>query len=131
MNLKTFRPILQFVVAMGLCYFAHKVYLVTFQENLEPFKSLFSIEVLYVLFSTYSILFYIVLLIIKNKSFDNVGMVFLILTTLKIGCSLLFIKLLDSPTANLPSSAKKNFFMIFFLYLAIDTAFGVRILRNK
>jgi hypothetical protein len=71
------------------------------------------------------------LLKVKERSFDNIGMSFLLSTSVKmIFCYLILRPLLQVSSHNI-TIEKKNFFMIFILFLAIETVLTIRILNEK
>lgn len=90
----------------------------------------YSIPILYLLYFIFSKGTLFILDVIAKKSFENVGFAFLFLTSLQIGLSYLIIKpILESPRDN--SVEKWNFFIIMFLFLAIETFITIRILNKK
>ena len=90
----------------------------------------YSIPILYLLYFIFSKVTLFILNVIAQKSFENVGFTFLLLTSLQIGLSYLIIKpILDSPGDN--SVEKWNFFVIMFLFLAIEAFITIRILNKK
>lgn len=90
----------------------------------------YSIPILYLLYFIFSKVTLFILDVIAQKSFENVGFTFLLLTSLQIGLSYLIIKpILDSPGDN--SVEKWNFFVIMFLFLAIEAFITIRILNKK
>ena len=76
MNLKTYKPLLGLLVLAALAYVLHKLAFYFLKINTQTFY--YSIETLYLMFLGLSILVFIVLLKVKEKSFDNVGMSFLL-----------------------------------------------------
>lgn len=90
----------------------------------------YSIPILYLLYFIFSKVTLFILDIIAQKSFENVGFTFLFLTSAQIGLSYLIIKpILESPGDN--SIEKWNFFVIMFLFLAIEAFITIRILNKK
>ena len=67
---------------------------------------------------------------VSEKSFDNVGMAFLISTSIKMAISYFILRpILNSPIDN--KIEKINFFCIFILFLAIETIITIRLLNKK
>ncbi|MFC4738454.1 hypothetical protein ACFO3U_00450 [Flavobacterium ponti] len=90
----------------------------------------YSIPILYLLYFIFSKVTLFILDVIAQKSFENVGFTFLFLTSVQIGLSYLIIKpILESPGDN--SVEKWNFFVIMFLFLAIEAFITIRILNKK
>ena len=71
------------------------------------------------------------LLYVKQKNIDNVGFTFLFATCLKIGISfVLLMPILNSKISNI-GYEKINFFIVFAIFLSIETVVAVRILNNN
>ena len=83
------------------------------------------------LFLLYALLVVFVLLLVKRKSLDNVGMSFLLVTSIKmVFCYLILRPILK--VATLQNSAEKiNFFALFILFLLIETLFTIRLVNEK
>ena len=131
MNLKKYRPILEVVFLSILVYLAHKLVFFLNENNpkLQGFN--FSIETIYEFFFTCSIIIVFVLIMVKEKSIDNVGYTFLLVTCVKIAVSFVVLSpILQSRNPNV-SIEKLNFFFIFALFLTIETIVTARILNNK
>ena len=91
----------------------------------------YSLPFLYILFYIFSFLILTILLIVRKKNLDYVGYVFLILTTVKMGISYFILKPVLTSAILENSIEKKNFFIIFISFLAIETILTIRILNNK
>ena len=65
----------------------------------------------------------------KDKNLDYVGMTFLLITSLKMGVSFFIVRpVLADTNQNLVE--KINFFVIFILFLAIETIITIRLLNK-
>jgi hypothetical protein len=129
MNLKIYKPLLPLLALAGLAYVVHRA--AFYLLNIEDATFYYSIETLYVLFLILSIMVFVVLLKVKERSFDNVGMSFLLSTSVKmIVCYLILKPILQASTQN-NVVEKKNFFMLFILFLVIETILTIRILNEK
>ena len=129
MNLKIYKPILSLPLMAAITYLIHKsvFYLLEIKET----TFLYSMETLYLLFLGMSTLVFIVLLKVKERSFDNVGMSFLLATSVKmVFCYLILKPILRINTYD-NSLEKVNFFVIFVLFLTIETVLTIRILNKK
>lgn len=129
MNLKIFKPILSLPLLAGITYLIHKsiFHLLEIKET----TFLYSIETLYLLFLGMSTLVFIVLLKVKERSFDNVGMSFLLGTSVKMVFCYLILKPILRINTYENSLEKVNFFVIFVLFLTIETVLTIRILNKK
>jgi len=131
MNLKKFQPILEVLILSFFAYVIHKLVFFLNENNpkLQGFN--FSIETIYEFFFTCSIIIMFILIMVKEKSIDNVGYTFLLVTCVKIAVSFIVLSpILQSRNPNV-SIEKLNFFFIFALFLTIETIVTARILNNK
>ena len=129
MNFKKLFPFLTLLAIAFLLYVIHKLVFFGFSIHQETFH--YTLETLYLFFFILSAIIFKVLLIIKEKSFDNVGMSFLLVTSIKmVFCYLLLRPLLDTPKPNNPTE-RINFFMLFIVFLAIETLFTIRLVNEK
>lgn len=129
MNLKNLLPFLTLLGIAFLLYAIHKMVFNFFNINQESFH--YSLETLYLFFFILSAIIFKVLLIIKEKSFDNVGMSFLLATSIKmIICYLILRPLLQIPKGNNPTE-RINFFILFIVFLTIETLFTIRLVNEK
>ena len=129
MNLKKYKPLFSLISLATIAYLLHRIIFFTLKINDEAF--LYSLETLYLLFLGLSTLVFIVLLKVKERSFDNVGMSFLLATSVKtVFCYLILRPLLQDSNYN-NAIEKRNFFVIFILFLAIETVLTIRILNEK
>jgi hypothetical protein len=129
MNLKKLYPFLTLMGIAFLLYVIHKLIFYLFKINQGQFH--YSLEELYLFFLVLSMIIFKVLLIIKEKSFDNVGMSFLLATSIKmVFCYLILRPLLQIPKANNPTE-RINFFILFIVFLAIETLFTIRLVNEK
>lgn len=129
MNLQNYKSLLNLLLLAGSAYIFHKIIFYIFNINDEAFH--YSLEELYLLFLGLSTIIFIVLLIVKERNFDNIGMSFLLGTSIKmIICYLILRPLLEVSNHN-NTIEKNNFFVMFILFLTIETALTVRILNEK
>ena len=91
----------------------------------------YSIPMLYAFFTAFSMGIVLILGVIKEKSIDNVGYTFLLLTCLKMVVAYAFLRpILDLNLPKTPTE-KTSFFITFIYFLAIETIVTIRILNNK
>jgi len=129
MNLKKSIPFLMLLGISFLLYVIHKMFFYGLGINQEVFH--YSLETLYLFFFSFSAIIFGVLLTIKKRSFDNVGMSFLLATSIKmIFCYLVLRPLLQIPKANDPTE-RINFFILFIVFLTIETLFTIRLVNEK
>ena len=92
---------------------------------------IYSIPLLYGLFSIFSLLIVGVLIKVKQRNIDNVGYTFLLLTSIKLVVAYLLIHPILKASLNQTPLEKINFFIIFIYFLATETILTIRILNNK
>ena len=131
MNLKKFQPILEVLILSSVVYLIHKLVFFLNNDNpkLQGFN--FSIETIYEFFFICSVIIVFILIIVKEKNIDNVGYTFLLITCVKMAVSYAVLSpILQSRNTNV-SIEKLNFFLVFALFLTIETIVTARILNNK
>ena len=114
-----------------LVYLVHKLvfFLSESHPKLQGFH--FPIEVVYGFFFVCSLLIILILIKVNEKNIDNVGFTFLLVTFIKMVLSYVILSpILNSGNLNVRTE-KIDFFVIFALFLTIETIVTVRILNNK
>lgn len=131
MKLKKFQPLLEVFISSFLLFGFHKVFFY-FNENNTNYQNFrFSLETIYSFFLVCSLFIIFILTLVKQKSIDNVGNTFLLITCLKIGLSFVLLNpILNSGNPNI-GVEKMNFFVIFALFLIVETVVTIRILNNN
>ena len=121
--LKKLTPVALFFLIIHVLLFK-----LPFFNNVES-EFYYSIPVLYVLFFMFSSLILIVVTKISEKNFDNTGMVFMIATSIKMAVAFFLVR----PILPLEDNKieKINFFIIFILFLLIETILVAKILNKK
>ncbi len=129
MSERNYRPIFYLVTLAGLFYFIHKI--LFYVLGIEQEQFFYSLESLYLIFLVLSVLVLLILLKVKEKSFDNIGMSFLLITSVKM----ILVYIVLRPILNLGTQntgmQKINFFTLFILFLTIETVLTIRLLGNK
>jgi hypothetical protein len=131
MNFKKFQPILEIIFLSILVYLVHKLVFFLNHDNQKLQGFNFSIETIYGFFLSCSLIIIFILIKVKTINIDNVGYTFLLVTCIKMAISYAVLyPILHSGNPNVRIE-KVNFFIIFALFLAIETIVTVRILNNK
>lgn len=129
MTFKNYKPVLNLLLLTVAAYALHKIIFYSF--NIDDAAFHYSLETLYLIFSVLSIIVLVVLLKVKERSFDNVGMSFLLSTSIKmVVCYLILRPVLQASSQN-NGIEKKNFFAMFILFLAMETILTIRILNKN
>ncbi len=131
MNLKNFRPLLEILGISVAVYLVHKLFFYL-NENNPKFQNFhFPIEYIYGFFFICSVVIVFILIKVKEKNIDNVGYTFLLITCIKMAVSYAVLyPILHSGNLNVKVE-KIDFFIIFALFLTIETIVTIRILNNK
>lgn len=125
-----YRP-LQEVIGIALTSFIiHQLILGVFYQNIQD-DFHYSITTIYAFFIICSLLIVLLLIKIKEKNIDSVGNTFLLVTCIKMALSYIVVMpLLGNITKN-GQLEKFNFFVVFALFLSIETIVTIRILNKK
>ncbi len=84
-------------------------------------------ETVYTFFGICSVLIIGILLRIRKRNIDSVGQAFLLLTCIKAGAAYLMVR----PALEAGHEFEKlNFFIVFAIFLAIETVISIRILNK-
>ena len=131
MFLKKLKPIGLLFVAIAICYLIHKTifFFLNLKLNLEIFN--FSLEELYLLFSTLALLITATSIIVKQKNIDLVGNVFMLITSIKMISCFLLIRTYVSNINFKHSLEKWNYLGLFLLFLVLETIITIQILNKK
>ena len=113
------------------CFILHK--LVFYICNYVPIENQFqySIVTLYGFFFCCALLITVLLFFIKRREINNVGNSFMFLTILQMPFAYFLLYSILKTSSKYASFEKINFFVIFLLFLAIETLVSIRILNNK
>ena len=125
------KPLLSTFLYALVTYFVHQIifYLFGFTKIETQFQ--YSNTFLFGLFTFLSMLIIALLLLVKTKYFDSIGYAFMALTSLKIGLLLFWARPILKSTLAIAKFEKGNFFILFAVFLAIETVVAIRILNNK
>lgn len=131
MNLKKYQSILEVFFLSIVVYLGHKLFFI-WNENNPKFQNFhFPIEVVDGFFFVCSLIILLILIKVKSKNIDYVGYTFMLVTFVKMALSYAVLSpIIHSGNINMKIE-KANFFIIFALFLAIETFVTVRILNNK
>lgn len=131
MNIKKYQPVLEVLLVSILLYIGHKLFFAFSKYNQISPSFSYSIETLYIFFTVCSLILLFVLIKVKEKNIDNVGHTYLLITFIKMGLAYFFLyTILNSTHANLKIE-KINFFIVFALFLTMETAISIRLLNKN
>ena len=129
MFLKNYKPFLQLFIFALVVYILHKAAFLLLKVNPQNFY--YSIEFLYLFFFGISALLYLILLIVKKKNFEIVGMAFLFGTFTQMLIGYLILRPILEIKSEEVMVEKVNFFITFILFLLFETLLTVRLLNEK
>jgi hypothetical protein len=121
-----------FVALFGMIFLAYLLHKwVFFYFNIDTTDFKLGLEKLYLTFSLFAMLATLVLLRVKIKNFDQVGMAFLWVSMLKFGMAFWVAKPLLFSKENSISFEKNNFLIVFMLFLALETIIAIQLVSRK
>lgn len=125
------KPLFSIILIAVLGLIIHKlIFFLLVAKTIED-NFIYSIPLLYGLFSIFSLLIVGVLIKVKQRNIDNVGYTFLLLTSIKLVVDYLLIHPILKASLHQTPLEKINFFIIFIYFLATETILTIRILNNK
>lgn len=129
MILKNYKSLLFLFISVVAAYVVHQLVFYFFKIDQQTFY--YSLEQLYGIFFILSFVIIFILLMIKKRNFDQLGMSFLLLTSSKLVFYYLLLKPILNSTHYDIRIEKINFFVLFVLFLTIETVLTIRILSKK
>lgn len=129
MILKNYKSFLFLFLSVVVAYVLHKLVFYFFKINQGAFY--YSLEKLYSIFFILSLTILLILLKIKERNFDQLGMSFLLLTSIKTIFYYLLLKPILKMSHHEAATEKTNFFILFIIFLTIETVVTIRILSEK
>jgi hypothetical protein len=117
------------ITFVALSYFLHQAAFTSAGIVLTSFT--YSLVNLYFLFGLFSIGVLVTVFQVRKRNFDLVGMSFLIATTVKLMVCALFLRPILKSISVTAAIEKTNFFMMFIVFLAIETIVTILILNEK
>jgi hypothetical protein len=131
MKLKKFQPILETISISVLVYLLHKLFFWINADNPKFQNFHFTLETIYGFFLICSVLIISILIKVKEKNIDSVGFGFIWATLIKMGLSYAVLAAISQSVTTNVKVEKINFFIIFALFLTIETIVTIRFLNNK
>lgn len=129
MLFKTYRPVFDLFCFTVLAYLLHKAAFFILQINSQQFH--YSLELLYLSFFGISALLHLILLMVKKKNFQIVGMVFLFGTFTQMLLGYLLVQPVLKIKSGETDIEKISFFVTFVLFLLFQTLLTARLLNQK
>lgn len=131
MKLKKLKPFFEVLILSLFFYGIHKMLSFLGVIFLESQNFTFSVEYIFWFLTTCSLVIIATLLFVKQKSKDNVGNVFMLITCIKVGVSFFLMNQIQNFNGQSIGIEKINFFVIFLVFLGLETLITIRILNNN
>lgn len=131
METGTKRLFLSLTVLSFACYLCHKLAVTAFFPNSKEQQFMYPLEWVYALFFIATALVLWVLIRIKKNNINNVGFSSMLITTIKSGVAAYFFLQVLHAKGNGVAIEKYSFFIVFIIFLAIETVFTISILNKK
>ncbi|WNM19693.1 hypothetical protein [Flavobacterium capsici] len=131
MNSKIQKPVFVTFILAILLFCIHKVFFFFYfpKEAIQSF--IYSLELLYLFFGFSSVLIVFLLVKINQKNINNVGYTFLLVTSVKMALAYFFLQPILNSNSEYIKIQKINFFIIFIVFLAIETTVTIKMLNKK
>lgn len=114
-------------VALSYC-----IHLAAFTSaGIVPNTFTYPLSSLYLLFVALSAAVLLTVFQVRKRNFDFIGMSFMIATSIKIMICFIFIRPILKSISATAAIEKTNFFVMFVVFLAIETVVTIRILNDK
>lgn len=130
MKLQILKTVMLTLSIAVVLFFGNKLILQTesFSQNFELFSH--SLETIYTVLCIFSVIILVILLIVNSRNKDVVGLTYLLITSIKAGIIFfIFSDIISSSNKN--TVERINFFIVFILFLAIETLITIRLLNKK
>ena len=130
MTLKNYQPLLNLLLVSIAVFGLHEAFFFILGVKEIPGFQLLLFRV-YAFFTLCSAIIIFILIKVKQKSIDHVGSSFLLLTCLKMGGAYVFLKQISHPEATYAGMERANFFIVFAIFLAIETLLTIKLLNKR
>ena len=124
------KPIGILLLIITVVYTIHKSILIFTVLKLQVATFEFSLEKLYLIFTFMTMTIILILIKVKQKSLDNVGMTFLLITSIKMIICYIIGRGIINQVNSENQLEKWNFFALFIVFLLIETLFTIYLLNT-
>ena len=126
-----YKPVLEVFFLSVIAFFIHELFFLFTDKASIKDEFMYSVPVLYLFFLVCSVIILFILIRMKEKNIDSVGQTFLLLTSIKMVIAYILLHPILQSTNKLLTPEKINFFIIFAIFLTIETVVTIRILNKK
>lgn len=131
MKSSKYKPIFEASVLALFAFLTHELYNYFFSNALINSTFRYSTPFLYLFYYSCSIVILLILIKMKEKNIDSVGQTFLLVTSIKMALGYVLLHPILQNTSKLITPEKANFFLIFAVFLTIETLVTIRMLNKK
>lgn len=129
--IKKYYPLLLVLLSTILLYAIHKS-AVVFSGWKELFSGFhYSLEMLYLAFGLASLLIVFLLIKVKERNFDQIGLAFMALITIKMFVFYFVFRPVISSKASETDWERVNFIVLFMTFLILETVVSAQILKSS
>ncbi len=130
MTRKQLRPIFELLFFSALAFVGHML-LFQFYFSGRDANFLYTIPELYGFFFSCSVVIFLILIRTKRNNIDSVGNTFMLLTCIKMVLAYVLLHPILEATHSEVAAEKINFFVVFALFLTIETTVSIRLLQKN
>lgn len=131
MSSKRWQPLFEVALISAVAFLIHTLVFYLKPNPILVEQLYYTLPQLYSFFVTCSFIIVFVLILVKQRNIDYVGYSFMLLTVLKMIVSYFYLlPILQLQNQNIRFE-KINFFVVFALFLTMETVVTARILNNK
>ena len=123
------RPIFELLFFSVLAFLGHMLLFQFFFSGRDA-NFVYSIPVLYGFFALCSTIILFILIRMRQNNLDSVGNTFMLLTFIKMGLAYWMLHPILNATHSEVAAERSNFFVVFLLFLAIETVVAIRLLNK-
>lgn len=130
MKLRNLRPVFELAGLSAVSFVLHTLWFYFFAEGrAQQFQ--YSLAALYGFFFISALLIITILIKVRQKYIDSVGNTFMLLTCIKSGVAYVLLRPILAMHHSDVALEKTNFFIIFALFLTIETFVTIRMLNKN
>ena len=130
MALKKYRPLAELAVLSVAALVCHIIFFGLFKPG-KTHNFQYSLYELYGFFFSCAAVIMVILIGVRSKNIDSVGNTFMLLTCVKLLLAYWMLRPILSAYPNGAALEKTNFFIIFALFLCMETIVTIRLLNKN
>lgn len=128
---KKYSPVFLVILCVALLYAVHKSIIYLSDQSAIYSSFHYSLEKLYLAFGLASLLIVFILLKVKERNFDQIGMAFMVLITIKMATFYFVFKPVITARTDEAQWERTNFIILFMAFLILETLISVKILKSS